>query len=89
MERTVWFVACVMRHGLPQAERACQKKLVRCLVPFVRVLLTNTTGNALIEKQVRGLVENHKNGCPWRARQCDRKFKAFQPFRSDFHPRLF
>ncbi|KAF8640291.1 hypothetical protein AX16_010186 [Volvariella volvacea WC 439] len=26
---------------------------------------------ALVEKQRIGLVESHKNGCPWRTRQCD------------------
>ncbi|KAH6913156.1 C3HC zinc finger-like-domain-containing protein [Coprinopsis sp. MPI-PUGE-AT-0042] len=33
--------------------------------------MSKEAGNALIEKQRQGLVDNHKNGCPWRTRQCD------------------
>jgi len=30
--------------------------------------------NALVEKQHISLVEAHKDGCPWKTRQCDREF---------------
>ncbi|ESK94472.1 hypothetical protein Moror_8130 [Moniliophthora roreri MCA 2997] len=33
--------------------------------------MTRDAANALIEKQRVSLVEAHKNGCPWRTRQCD------------------
>lgn len=29
---------------------------------------------ALVEKQQQHLVDMHKEGCPWRVRQCDRAF---------------
>ncbi|TFK28168.1 hypothetical protein FA15DRAFT_678579 [Coprinopsis marcescibilis] len=34
-------------------------------------LLTFCAANSLVEKQRQGLIDNHKNGCPWRTRQCD------------------
>ncbi|EAU85305.1 hypothetical protein CC1G_07575 [Coprinopsis cinerea okayama7 len=33
--------------------------------------MARDVANALLEKQRQGLVDNHKNGCPWRTRQCD------------------
>jgi hypothetical protein len=30
-----------------------------------------TPADALVEKQRQGLVDMHKNGCPWKTRQCD------------------
>ncbi|CAA7267088.1 unnamed protein product [Cyclocybe aegerita] len=33
--------------------------------------LNRDAANALIEKQRVSLVETHKNGCPWKTRQCD------------------
>ncbi|KIK62407.1 hypothetical protein GYMLUDRAFT_497978 [Collybiopsis luxurians FD-317 M1] len=33
--------------------------------------LSRDAANALIEKQRVSLVQTHKNGCPWRTRQCD------------------
>ncbi|KAF6754531.1 C3HC zinc finger-like-domain-containing protein [Ephemerocybe angulata] len=33
--------------------------------------MSREAANALIEKQRQGLVDNHKNGCPWKTRQCD------------------
>ncbi|KAG2361786.1 C3HC zinc finger-like-domain-containing protein [Suillus spraguei] len=33
--------------------------------------MTREAANALVEKQRMQLVEMHKDGCPWRTRQCD------------------
>ncbi|KAI6165566.1 zf-C3HC-domain-containing protein [Pisolithus thermaeus] len=33
--------------------------------------MTKEAANALVEKQRASLVEMHKEGCPWKARQCD------------------
>ncbi|KAF9565390.1 zf-C3HC-domain-containing protein [Agrocybe pediades] len=33
--------------------------------------LSRDAANSLVEKQRVSLVEAHKNGCPWRTRQCD------------------
>ncbi|KAG2036844.1 C3HC zinc finger-like-domain-containing protein [Suillus americanus] len=33
--------------------------------------MTREAANALVEKQRNQLVEMHKDGCPWRTRQCD------------------
>ncbi|KAF5367536.1 hypothetical protein D9758_003813 [Tetrapyrgos nigripes] len=33
--------------------------------------MSRDAANTLIDKQRSYLVENHKNGCPWRSRQCD------------------
>ncbi|KAJ7650384.1 C3HC zinc finger-like-domain-containing protein [Roridomyces roridus] len=33
--------------------------------------MSREAANAQVEKQKIGLVEKHKNGCPWRTRQCD------------------
>ncbi|KAJ7727329.1 C3HC zinc finger-like-domain-containing protein [Mycena maculata] len=33
--------------------------------------MTRDAANALVEKQRVSLVEMHKNGCPWKTRQCD------------------
>ncbi|KAF8525764.1 C3HC zinc finger-like-domain-containing protein [Hysterangium stoloniferum] len=33
--------------------------------------LSKEAANALVEKQAQSLVDMHKEGCPWRARQCD------------------
>ncbi|RPD75284.1 zf-C3HC-domain-containing protein [Lentinus tigrinus ALCF2SS1-7] len=33
--------------------------------------MTREAANALVEKQRAQLVENHKDGCPWKTRQCD------------------
>ena len=35
------------------------------------IALTFFSANTLVEKQRTSLVEAHKNGCPWKARQCD------------------
>jgi hypothetical protein len=46
-----------------------------CHASFVladRVGLGRVASDMLIEKQKQGLVFNHKEGCPWRERQCDR-----------------
>ena len=43
--------------------------------PFL--LTRSCLANALIERQRISLVEAHKNGCPWKTRQCDRT--SFQP----------
>jgi hypothetical protein len=32
--------------------------------------------NALVEKQRIQLVDMHKDGCPWKKRQCDGRFCA-------------
>ncbi|KII85236.1 hypothetical protein PLICRDRAFT_178973 [Plicaturopsis crispa FD-325 SS-3] len=33
--------------------------------------MSRDAANALVEKQRASLVDMHKNGCPWRTRQCD------------------
>ncbi|TFK49977.1 zf-C3HC-domain-containing protein [Heliocybe sulcata] len=33
--------------------------------------LSKEAANALVEKQRVSLVQNHKDGCPWKTRQCD------------------
>ncbi|KZT19118.1 zf-C3HC-domain-containing protein [Neolentinus lepideus HHB14362 ss-1] len=33
--------------------------------------LSREAANTLVEKQRIGLVQNHKDGCPWKTRQCD------------------
>ncbi|TFK84267.1 zf-C3HC-domain-containing protein [Polyporus arcularius HHB13444] len=33
--------------------------------------MTREAANALVEKQRAQLVHNHKDGCPWKTRQCD------------------
>ena len=35
--------------------------------------------NALIEKQRIQLVNMHKDGCPWKKRQCDGRFASRGP----------
>lgn len=36
------------------------------------VLNTHVAANTLTEKQRISLIEMHKDGCPWKTRQCDR-----------------
>lgn len=36
--------------------------------------LTIIIANTLLEKQRAQLVEAHKDGCPWKIRQCDREY---------------
>ncbi|KAF7312346.1 hypothetical protein MIND_00247700 [Mycena indigotica] len=33
--------------------------------------MSKEAANALVEKQRASLVDSHKNGCPWKTRQCD------------------
>ncbi|KDQ59369.1 hypothetical protein JAAARDRAFT_192884 [Jaapia argillacea MUCL 33604] len=33
--------------------------------------MSRDAANALVEKQRASLVDNHKDGCPWKTRQCD------------------
>ncbi|TFK75090.1 zf-C3HC-domain-containing protein [Pluteus cervinus] len=33
--------------------------------------MTRDAANALVEKQKAGLVDMHRDGCPWKTRQCD------------------
>jgi len=37
----------------------------------INILLTVFPANTLIEKQRASLIDAHKNGCPWKTRQCD------------------
>jgi hypothetical protein len=38
---------------------------------FKRILHRSSVANALVEKQRIQLVDMHKDGCPWKKRQCD------------------
>jgi hypothetical protein len=58
-----------------------------CSVSWVvagREGMSRDAANSLVEKQRVSLVEAHKNGCPWKTRQCDRTSSVY----SHVPPRL-
>lgn len=56
-------------------EMACPEMLVNWfLATYLLFLTVFSKANALVQKQRVSLVEAHKQGCPWKTRQCDREF---------------